>query len=211
MDDVKTSRGSRAHRRHAEATRSRIVEAAHRLMVQKGYGRTSISDIARAADVAVQTVYNAVGSKREVLDAVLDAVAAGPGAPRRVPEFMAERAGATSTAREMVAVLATWFAESQPRVAPVIRLIREAAAHDDSIAELERRRASQRLANYGRAADQLRERPGARELPREDVAAIIWSIGHPQTYAQLVEVEGWSIDAYAGWVERSLAVALLEG
>ncbi|WP_062460981.1 TetR/AcrR family transcriptional regulator [Demequina soli] len=211
MDAVKTSAESRAPRRHAEATRARIVEAAHALMVDKGYGRTSIADIAREAGVAVQTVYNAVGSKREVLDAVLDAAAAGPGAPRRVPEFMAERAGATATAREMVAVLAAWFAESQPRVAPVIRLIREAAAHDDAVAELERRRASQRLAHYGLAADQLRERPGARDLPRADVAALIWSVGHPHTYAQLVEVEGWSLAEYAAWVERALAAALLEG
>ncbi len=178
-------------------------------MERDGYARTSISEIASEADVAVQTVYNAVGSKREVLDAVLDAAAAGPEAPRRVPEFMAERAGATTSAREFLGVLAAWFVESQPRVAAVMRLIREAAAHDEVVADLERARASQRLHNYQRAADQLLDRAGTRDLPRDAIAATIWSIGHPQTYAQLVEIEGWSLERYATWVEQTLVAALV--
>ena len=208
-DDARTAgTGTRTRQRHTAATRARIVAAARVLMEEQGYGRTAIAEIARDAGVAVQTVYNAVGGKREIVNAVLDQAAAGQEAPRRVPEFMAERTDATSSVADMIDVLAEWFAQSQPRVAPVMRLIREAAAHDAGVAELEQARASQRLAHYGRAADQLRDR-GAREMPREQIAALIWSIGHPQTYAQLVEVEGWSLDAYRAWVRDSLAAALI--
>ncbi|WP_296667750.1 TetR/AcrR family transcriptional regulator [Demequina sp.] len=212
MEDVKRSRAraTHTHRRHTAATRDRIVGAARGLMERDGYARTSIADIAAEAEVAVQTVYNAVGSKSEVLDAVLEAAATGPDAPRRVPEFMAERGAAVATAREYVTMLAAWFAEVQPRVAPVMELIREAAGHDQRIAELERARASQRLHNYGLAADQLLSRPDARRLPRESIAAVIWSIGHPHTYAQLVGQEGWTLGEYAAWVEETLAAALIE-
>lgn len=182
--------------------------AAGELMTRDGYARTSIAAIARGADVAVQTVYNAVGSKRDVLEAVLDRAASGPEAPRSVPEFMAERADAATTAVGMVEVLADWFAQSQPRVAAVMRLIREAAAVDEGVAELERERASRRLHNYGMAADQLAGKPGAVAMERDAAAAIIWSIGHPQTYGHLVEVEGWDVARYRDWVAATLRAAL---
>ncbi len=80
---------------------------------------------------------------------------------------------------------------------------------DPAVAELEARRASQRLANYGKAADALAGLPGARPIAREEAAAIIWSVGHPQTYAHLTEVEGWSLGRYRDWVASALAATLV--
>ena len=50
----------------AEATQRAIVETASRLFLEDGYGATSITRIAREAGVAVQTIYNSVGAKREL-------------------------------------------------------------------------------------------------------------------------------------------------
>jgi len=47
----------------ARATRRDIIEAARALFAKKGYSRTSIADIAKAANVSVQTIYDSVGSK----------------------------------------------------------------------------------------------------------------------------------------------------
>src|SRR5680860_1900901 len=63
------------------ATRTAIVVAAHRLMLERGYVATSIGSIADEAGVAVQTIYNSVGNKADVLSAVLDLAAAGADAP----------------------------------------------------------------------------------------------------------------------------------
>ena len=199
------------HDRRVEETRAAIIEAADMLFARVGYARTTIGDIADEAGVVVQTIYNAVGPKSTVLLAVVDRAAAGPLAPRSVPTFMAERTGQLTDAASMAEMLADWFAEVQPRVVGINRVIREAAATDPAVAKIEVARASQRLHNYGMAADALAGLPGARDLPREEVAATIWSVGHPQTYVQLTEVEGWSPGRYRDWVARTLADALVAG
>src|SRR4051794_6832906 len=64
-----------------QASRREILEAAHRLFVERGYVATSIPAIAAEAGVAVQTIYNTVGSKREVLGGVIELAVSGPRFP----------------------------------------------------------------------------------------------------------------------------------
>ncbi len=194
--------------RQMAATRTSIVEAAGRLFSDRGYTGTTIEAIADEAGVVVQTIYNSIGPKSAVLNAVLDLAASGPESPRSVPEFMRERVEITSTAAGMIGVLADWFAEAMPRTAGVFRVVHEAAAIDRDIADLEGRREAQRFHNYAAAASQLAGRPGAATLPAEDVAATIWSIGHPRTYRFLVETQGWDLDRYRRWVAACLTAVL---
>lgn len=196
--------------RQMEQTRAAIVSAAADLFAEHGYAGTTIQSIASRAGVVVQTIYNSIGPKSTVLSAVLDRAAAGTEAPRTVPEFMRERTEAAVDAAEVLTVLADWFAEVQPRTSEAHRIIREAAAHDKDIAELEEARAAQRFRNYRQAAQQLALRPGAVKVPDEEIAATIWSIGHPQVYRFLTEGTGWDLDRYRRWVERSLVSALTE-
>ena len=86
MSDVKSRR-----KIAAEATQQVIVEAAAKLFVEQGYAATTITQIARESGVAVQTIYNSVGSKRELLSRVLDFAAAGDAAPVRYPRSCASR------------------------------------------------------------------------------------------------------------------------
>lgn len=191
-------------------TRSSIVSAAAELFAERGYAGTTIEAIAAGAGVVVQTIYNSIGPKSAVLSAVLDQAAAGGEAPQTVPDFMRQRAEATRDAEGMIEVLADWFAEALPRTSEVFGIIRQAAAYDDDIAELEQRRAEQRFRNYLEAARQLAERPGCVALPADEIAATIWSIGHPQTYLFLTDVAGWDLGRYRDWVARSLLTNLTE-
>lgn len=191
-------------------TRSAIIAAAADLFAENGYAGTTLESIATQAGVVVQTIYNSIGPKSSVLSAVLDQAAQGPEAPRPVPAFMRERADATGDAAELIGVLADWFAEAQPRTVEIHRTIRQAAAHDEAIAKLEEQRATQRFRNYLQAAQQLAMRPRSVTLPPEDIAATIWSIGHPQVYRFLTERAGWDLDHYRHWVEQSLIAALTE-
>jgi AcrR family transcriptional regulator len=120
----------------AEETQRVIVEAASRLFLDHGYHATSIGRIAAEAGVAVQTIYNAVGSKRDLLSRVLDFAAAGERAPVPVPQFMREQAEREADPRRIVAQLVEFWRSALPRTAPVLRIIREAAAADPEIAIL---------------------------------------------------------------------------
>jgi hypothetical protein len=50
----------------------------------------------------VQTIYNSVGAKRELLSRVLDHAAAGERAPLPVPQFMAEQAERETDPRQII-------------------------------------------------------------------------------------------------------------
>jgi len=189
----------------ASATREEVVRAAAGLFRERGYAGTTIEDVAERAGVAVQTIYNAVGGKTVLLDAVLDAIAAGPDAPRLVPEVMAERTRAVESSDEAAALMADWFADVNPRSAWLMRVIRDAAAIDPSIAVLEERRSAQRFANYRMGAEILAERVGLRDdTTPEHLAATIWSCGNPETYHLLTGPRGWSLDAYRAWIHRAI-------
>ncbi len=55
-------------------TRRDILQAARRLFAERGYGATSVKDIADQAGVAVQTIYARLGSKRGMLDRAVDLI-----------------------------------------------------------------------------------------------------------------------------------------
>src|ERR1700750_2915861 len=55
----------------ADQTRHDILQAARQLFARRGYAATSVTDIAREAGVAVQTIYARVRSKRGSLMALI--------------------------------------------------------------------------------------------------------------------------------------------
>ena len=56
--------------RKREKTRKKLLEAAKRVMAEKGAESTAIAEIAAAADVAAGTFYNYFRTREEILDAV---------------------------------------------------------------------------------------------------------------------------------------------
>ena len=64
----------RIRERQAELTRNEILLAARRLFAERGFTRTSVRDIARAAGVSAQTVYDSIGSKSAVVARLNDLI-----------------------------------------------------------------------------------------------------------------------------------------
>lgn len=193
----------------AAGTRDVIVEAAGRLFAADGYVRTTIDGIAAEAGVAVQTVYNSVGNKAALLSAVLDSAAAGPGAQSGVLDFMRERTRQAADVDALINMLAGWFVEVHPRTAGITAVIAQAAAVDESAAQLEKDRGQQRLKRYEEAAAAVRARGGLSSgMSDAEGAAAIWSLGHPRVYRALVQDAGWSVPAYRAWIAKALAAAL---
>lgn len=80
-DQDGTSRGYASPKREAKAaeTRERLVAAALTLLREEGGAGPSLEAVARAAGVTRLTVYNQFGSRRGLLEAAFDALAATGG------------------------------------------------------------------------------------------------------------------------------------
>ena len=76
-EDVKRRYDSSRRQEQAQENRRRIVAAAQALFVDKGYGRTTIADVAGAAGVATETVYAAFRNKPTLLHRAWDVAVGG--------------------------------------------------------------------------------------------------------------------------------------
>lgn len=56
----------------ADDTRAKIIEAAHALLAEPDGGGLSVQDVAEAAGVSRATVYNRIGTRRDLLTAVFE-------------------------------------------------------------------------------------------------------------------------------------------
>src|SRR5215471_19031350 len=68
-------------RAQARETQRHIAEVARALFLERGYGATAIRDIADAAGVAVQTIYNAFEGKPAIVARIADMAIVGDDEP----------------------------------------------------------------------------------------------------------------------------------
>jgi AcrR family transcriptional regulator len=59
---------------YSEATRNALLEAATMLFFERGFGRTALEDVAAAAQVTRGAVYHHFANKRQLFEAVLEAL-----------------------------------------------------------------------------------------------------------------------------------------
>jgi AcrR family transcriptional regulator len=188
---------------HAQLTRRRIAEAARRLFAKGGYSATTLAEIAAEAGVAVQTVYAVYVSKAGIMDALREAVMAQPEA-----RDLYRQAMAAPTAALCLGLFARSIRWRWEQSADVTRIFHDAGAADARIREglaatLEQRRQGIRA---------LAERLGADLRPGVDVAtaaAMLDALTLAEVYAELVEVQGWTADAYEVWLAAILSRELL--
>src|SRR5580765_8218246 len=137
MDEVKPSRSRRSER--AEATRRRVVEAAGRLFVERGYRTTTIESIADAADVSVETIYKRFANKAGLLKAAREAAVADAPEPHAFftfPSVRIDQAISASDGQEArLRTLAELSSRRMERLAPFHRMLRNAGTGDLELAE----------------------------------------------------------------------------
>jgi AcrR family transcriptional regulator len=190
-------------------SRRRVVAAATRCFLEAGYFATTIADIARAAGVAVQTVYSAVGGKADLLIEVVNQAVAGD--ERDVMflerEWMTELR-AEHDPRRQVRIFAEEMTSIGARVVPLFLMMRAAAASDPEVAAGWQRSVGLRRDTARAVVRALRGlRPG---LSREHAIDLVWAIASPEVYDLLVLQRGWSHAECAEWVADAIAAALLD-
>jgi len=200
-------------REQATQTRTRIIDAAGRVFLERGYAGATIPTIAAEAGVAVETVYRSASGKAGLLAAAVQAALAGGAERAERPVEQREgirRVIAETDPRRRLAA----YAATQPgvwsRVGPLLRVLEAAAATDDTLVELQEHHAQQRLVGLRRFAEALAHtnalRPG---LTAERAADLIWTICAQANYDALVTARGWSHQEYRDWLSDTLAASLL--
>ncbi len=130
--DTDVKGGSR--RRRAEATRRRILRAAHAEFLEAGYHGATVAAIAKRAGVAVQTVYFVFHTKADLISAVIDVAVLGeddPTPPEQTEWWAAMQSAATAT--EALRRFVRGAAPLYERAAAISEVLRAAALTDPEV------------------------------------------------------------------------------
>jgi AcrR family transcriptional regulator len=192
--------------RQAEATRADILRAARTLFSEKGYSATNVKDVALKAEVSVQTVYDSVGSKAELV--------------RQLNDHLGEEAGVAEIASAIPAEtdpekllsipvrIAGAFVE---RCGDILRATASGSAAEPelrSIATVGHERHSEGVAQVTERLDALDAiRPG---LSNDDAASTIAVITTPWFALMVVDQFGWTIERYETWAVELLTRSVLK-
>jgi len=199
---------SPVRREQAARTRRRILDAAGELFVRHGYGKTSIRQIAELAEVAPDTVYATFGNKARLLTALLD-LRLAPGGEASIldrPEVQAIRD--EHDPRRLLHLFARDYARMSERVRPVSEVLRTAKAVEPEMAAVRDEIEGYRMQYMSTVVQWLAERTDLR-LPVKRAAQIVWALASPDVGRMLCDVQRWTTNQYADWLEETLATTLL--
>lgn len=190
------------------ATRRRIVDAAAELFVAAGYGATTLEQIAHRAGVAVQTVYFHYGNKRTVLEHAVDRAAVGDDEPvAMLDRSWLDEARAEHDPRRVIELWTTYGRDVLTRIAPIMRVVREAAVVDPEMAEQWATNQAQTASAFRVLAEQL-DAAAALRVPVDEAVDILLALSGIETYLLLVG-RGWTPQRWERFVIETLTHALL--
>jgi len=187
---------SPARAEQARQNRRAVLDAAHDLFVEQGFGATTIEQIADRAGVSKPTVFNAVGNKVEVFRTVRDIAMAGGEESRRLSL-------STKDLDAAIARVADYIAQVNRRYAPVHVALGGAAGTHPAMAELYDEAEHQRHGVAGQLLEHLETVATVRK-PRQRSQDRLWVLMSPDSYARLVDTRGWSHRAYREWLAAGI-------
>jgi len=192
--------------RQAQQTRREIVAAGRRLFAEQGYSKTSVAQIADAAGVSVQTIYDSLGSKAAIVKALNDlideegdvhALASQIPTTDDPEALVAIAVSITRNINERCDDIATvlWSGAS---VEPELEAVRDEGLgrHRDGVFGL-----AGRLESLGALAD---------GVSRRHAADVIGAMTEPVVVRTFVKDYGWSYDKYDQWANQMLRTLVLK-
>jgi AcrR family transcriptional regulator len=191
----------------ARQTRWRIVSAASRLFVDRGFAATTVDAIAAEAGVSRKTVFTAVGGKVALLKLAYDYAMSQDDEPLA----MIERPGLREVSAEeddyrSMELYASFVTEVSARISGVYLALRGAAEVDDEARALydkweQERRQAMRMGPVPRMVAHGTLREGVTADEAADVLALLVA---PSTYHSLVVIRGWKPERYRDWFRDTI-------
>jgi AcrR family transcriptional regulator len=193
----------------AEQLRDEVLECARTLFLERGYAATTVTAVAAASGVSAETVYKAFGGKPGIVRTIFERslLGSGPGPA----ELRSDAAQLASTdPRVLFRRLGALSAEVAPLTAPVMRLIRDAAAGGDTamstlLQDIEHKRYERMLHN----AEVLERRGFLRaEITAMHAADVMWLYTADDVFNNLVVSRRWPLKDYGEFIADALTAAL---
>ena len=197
---VKRPYDSTRRREQAQETRRRVIAAARELFVHQGYGKTTITQIAEAAGVAVETVYGAFRNKATLLRHVwyVDFRGDEDDVPlydrAEMQAILAEPNLATRVRRHAVFVTAT-----NRRMSLLVDMLAGAATSEPAAAAMLAEWADRRIdvaTRYARAASET----GHLAVSQDHCRDVLFATMDGALWQRLVIERGWTDQDYADWL-----------
>lgn len=211
MVEVKDKRkySSAVREEQAARTRARILDAASKLFIERGYARTTMKDIAAQADVARDTVHAIFGSKAQVLTALIDLRLVPDGAVLNVtqrPDAQAIKDEADQ--RRQIELFAKFIAGISTELRPVFEVLRTASAVEPEMGKVFEDMDDFRLKNMQTYSTWIAARGPLRVNTRQ-AGEIIWALASPDVARMLCDELGWTESQHARWLADTLIRTLL--
>lgn len=203
MPDVKDGQTRSLREERAAVTRGRITDAARRLFRARGYGATTLTDVAREAGVAVQTIYAVYRSKSGILRALRESVLRQPEAEALFDEALRERDGDRKLDLFARSIRRRW-----EYGADVVAIHRDAATADRAVRAEVDTILTIRRAGIGRLARSFDDVPLA-NIDVKRATAILDALALPEVYLELIDVQGWTPDEFEAWLWQTLRQQLI--
>ena len=197
-------KGSSGHRqRQAEATKRQVALAARALFAEHGYVATTISTIAAAADIPVQTIYSAFGSKAKILDKITELWMSEAETTSRAAAYLQEQ----DPARQLT-MLAELNRRQMQVGSDVVAIYQEAAASDPQMAETLRNVLGAREREIRKLIDALAPQLRS-DLTIDAALDLTLALTLPEVFHLLVVERGWGHRRYETWLANTLVSQLL--
>jgi AcrR family transcriptional regulator len=209
--EVKDKRkySSAVREEQAARTRTRILDAAAELFLERGYARTTMKDIAVQADVARDTVHAIFGSKARVLTALIDHRLVPDGSVTNVtqlPEALAIKDEVDQ--RKQIELFAKFIASISTELRPVFEILRTASAVEPEMATVFEEMDQFRMNNMQTYASWIAARGPLRVSTRQ-AGEIIWALASLDVARMLCDELGWTESQHARWLSDTLIRTLL--
>ena len=203
MTDVKQSRKQRA-----EATRARILAAAYQLFAHQGYLSTTMPEVAKAAGVAVQTVYLTFRTKAALLEQVYATAVLGPDNVRPLDSGWFRGAVGDSDPGHGLATLVDGVMTIAARLAPLAATME--TIDDTDVQALRAQKEALRRDTHRSFIAHLETtgalRPG---LSVDHATDLILGLTSPALYQTMTAEHGWDDRQWADTLTELLACSLL--
>ena len=198
-------------RARALETEARILEAAEALFAERGYVGTSLAAIAEQAGINARTLYKVFETKVQLLSRLVDVSIVGDQADVAVSERdWSVGAFHGETGAERVRVFAAVIRRVMESAGPAFRTAAQAAAADDDAAVLWKTGQRHRYDDATAFVTSLeRSRLLRSDRTRDQAIATVWLVSSPETFIQLTDGRGLTLDEYQLWVEQTVRDTVL--
>lgn len=201
-----------ARREKSLLTRSKIIRAAHKEFVERGFHGTTVASIAQRAGVAAQTVYFVFHTKADLVSAAIDAAVLGEDPP--VEPLASEWWRDMTTRADAADALRTFIRGAGPifeRASPLGLVLKAASLGDEEVRRTNDVHDARQRQDFRAALEAIvlhgRLRTG---LSLDSATDLLLTLMSDSAYCQLTRECGWSHQRVIDWWCEAIPELILD-